>query len=80
MPLFSTGQARRNPALIAGQLISSAVEKLSRDHLIDKTDPDLRMALFSAYTEDDVKLLQQIFEALVADEALRPVTKSNRVT
>jgi len=76
MPLFGTGQAGRDPAIVAGQLIKAAIESLSHDPEAKPGDPDLKLVLFSAFSEDDVALLRRLFESFVADEELKHATKS----
>jgi O-acetyl-ADP-ribose deacetylase (regulator of RNase III) len=72
IPLFGTGQARRDPAFIAGQLISSAIRFLSQDPTGKPGDPDLKRVLFSAFTEDDVALMNRLFAGFVALGELEP--------
>jgi O-acetyl-ADP-ribose deacetylase (regulator of RNase III) len=72
IPLFGTGQARRDPAFIAGQLISSAIHYLSRDPNGKPGDPDLKRVLFSAFTEDDVAMMNSLFASFVALGELEP--------
>jgi hypothetical protein len=77
MPLFGTGQAGRDPATIASRLIAAAIESLSHDPDAGPFDPDLKLVLFSAYTDDDVSLLRRLFESFVADGDLKPATKGD---
>jgi hypothetical protein len=77
MPLFGTGQARRDPAVIAGQLIEAAIQSLCHDPEARPGDPDLKLVLFSAFSEDDVALLRRLFDSFVADNELKHATKGD---
>ena len=77
LPLFGTGQARRDPATIAGQLIEAAIQSLSHDPEAKSGAPDLKLVLFSAFSQDDVDLLRRLFDAVVADGELKRVTKGH---
>jgi len=77
MPMFGTGQARRDPATIAGQLIHAAIQALSHDPEAKPGDPDLKLVLFSAFSEDDVALLRRLFDSFVADKDLKEATKGD---
>jgi hypothetical protein len=77
MPLFGTGQAGRDPAIVAGQLIEAAIQSLSHDPEAKPGDADLKLVLFSAFSEDDVALLRRLFDSFVADGELRHATKGD---
>jgi hypothetical protein len=77
MPMFGTGQARRDPAVIASQLIDAAIQSHSHDPEAKPGDPDLKLVLFSAFSEDDVALLKRLFEAFIAEGALKRVSKGD---
>jgi hypothetical protein len=79
MPLFGTGQARRDPAIIAGQLIEAAIESLSHDPEAGAGAPDLELVLFSAFTQDDVALLRRLFDVFIEEGALTRVAKGDAV-
>lgn len=61
MPLFGTGQARRNPIDITERLLREAVQELGY-HARDTSGPDLTVVLFSAFTKDHVTLMQRLLD------------------
>jgi O-acetyl-ADP-ribose deacetylase (regulator of RNase III) len=74
MPLFGTGQGRLDPAHLTECLIDEVVRDLAYHAASDGPDvPDLETVLFSAFTEERVKLVQRFFEALVEKSTLRHV-------
>lgn len=80
MPLFGTGQAaRRDPAIIASQLIEAAIDGLSHDPEANAGAPDLKLVLFSAFTQDDVALLRRLFDACIEEGVLKQVSKADAV-
>jgi len=75
LPLFGTGQGRRDPLKHTERLVREAIESLSyRSSGLDPATPDLQIVLFSAFTEDHVKLLQRLFGEVVLRGGLRRVT------
>jgi hypothetical protein len=81
MPLFGTGQGRRDLSRCTERLVHEAIEDLSyHASSSDPATPDLEIVLFSAFTEEHVKLLQRLFEALVDKGALRRAIPSNPAT
>jgi hypothetical protein len=77
LPMFGTGQANRDPAVVAGQLIHAAIRCLSHDSQATAGAPDLKLVLFSAYSEDDVALLRRLFESFVADGDLKRAARGD---
>ncbi|MEM6928054.1 MAG: hypothetical protein AAF602_14070 [Myxococcota bacterium] len=71
LPLFGTGQGRRDPSTIAGQLIQAAIDALSIEQP-DLGERDLTAVWFSAFTEDDVSRMRRLCEAYVAEGTLAP--------
>ena len=71
MPLFGTGQGRRDPFRLAERLVREAIEDLSYNASITGGKADLEVVLFSAFTEEHVKLLVRVFEGFVEKGALR---------
>lgn len=69
MPLFGCGQGRRDPASLAGQMVSAVIEQL-RHPPADLATRDLRQILFCAFSNEEVKLMRRICEALVEDGIL----------
>ncbi len=74
MPLFGTGQAKGDPAFIAGQLVFAAIECM-RHTPKDLEGRDLDLVLFSAYSVDDVRLMQKMFAAYCNEGDLEPTSK-----
>jgi hypothetical protein len=74
MPLFGTGQGRRNQEGIAGRLVDQAVEQLWACDPVRNDPPtqDLTTVLFSAFTQEHVSLLRRLLDSLVEDGVLRP--------
>lgn len=75
MPLFGTGQAQRDPATIASQLVEAAIEALAALPAYPGAD-GLKTVLFSAYSTDDVDIVRRIFETHVRTGSLKPVAST----
>ena len=71
MPLFGTGQGRRDPVRLAERLVREAIDDLSYHASVTGGKADLEVVLFSAFTEEHVKLLFRVFEGFVEKGALR---------
>lgn len=72
MPLFGTGQGRLDPSKGTERLLYEVIQDLSY-HATRSTSasPGLEVVLFSAFTEDHVKLMRRFFDALVEKKRLR---------
>lgn len=75
MPLFGTGQAGRDPVMIAGRLIQAAIDELSVP-APDLGDRDINLVLFSAFSEADVDLMRRQLRGFEADGTVTLSTKS----
>ena len=77
MPLFGTGQGRLDP-LRGARLIDEVIQDLAYQASIsDRSMPDVEVVLFSTFTEDHVRFLQRVFDALVDKHLLRRVTTAS---
>jgi O-acetyl-ADP-ribose deacetylase (regulator of RNase III) len=75
LPLFGTGQGRMDPYRIIERLLDEVIQDLSYHAAICKPGaPDVRMVLFSAFTQDHVQLLQRLLDSLVEKKVLRRVS------
>lgn len=70
MPIFGTGQGRRDPIVMAGQLVTAAVDALL-EPARDLLGRDLDMVMFAALGEQDVALMRRICDTLVEDRKLK---------
>jgi O-acetyl-ADP-ribose deacetylase (regulator of RNase III) len=72
LPLFGTGQGRMDPYRIIERLLDEVIQDLAYHASICKPEaPDVRMVLFSAFTQDHVQLLQRLLDSLVEKRILR---------
>jgi O-acetyl-ADP-ribose deacetylase (regulator of RNase III) len=72
LPLFGTGHGRMDPYKIIERLLDEVIQDLAYHAAIcDPAAPDVRMVLFSAFTQDHVQLLQRLLDSLVEKRILR---------
>jgi O-acetyl-ADP-ribose deacetylase (regulator of RNase III) len=72
LPLFGTGQGRLDPVKGFQRLLDEVIGDLAYHAAsCDPATPDVKTVLFSAFTEEHVRLLQRVLESLVEKGILR---------
>jgi O-acetyl-ADP-ribose deacetylase (regulator of RNase III) len=78
MPLFGTGQGRRDPFQLVDRLVDEVVQDLAyHASTTAATAPDLKMVVFSTFTKDHVKLFQRALESFVERGCLQRAASNN---